>query len=344
MISVEFILECWLEFCRILEDCPAEFKPALYKRYVDDTFLVFRKADHVNKFLQYINSKHQNIKFTKEIEDNCKLPFLDVLLEHHDNEIKTSVYRKKTYTGAGINYISHVYHNYKMSAFSAFLNRAWRLSNDYLSFHKELEVLQTYFLSNGYPEKIFFKKVRNFMNHVFDHEPKKQTAQKENIYITFPFINNKISAYLNLRLKEINNVYFPQVNVKPAYINNFKLRNFVNHKDKFPPSWRSDVVYKYKCAICENCYLGSTSRSLAIRISEHQGRSYRTKKHLARPLQSTIREHSEGVCHKQVGKDEFEIIYRGKNTSEIRIAESLLIRKMQPPLNIEESSVPLKVF
>ena len=96
---------------------------------------------------------------------------------------KTSVYRKKTYTGARINYISHVYHNYKMSAFSTFLNRAWRLSNDYLSFHKELEVLRTYSLSNGYPEKIFYKKVRNFMNNVFDHEPKKQTAQKENIYI-----------------------------------------------------------------------------------------------------------------------------------------------------------------
>ena len=42
-------------------------------------------------------------------------------------------------------------------------------------------------------------------------------------------------------------------------------------------------------------------------------------KHLARPFQSTIREHSEGVCHKQVGKDEFEIIYRGKNTSETRM-------------------------
>ena len=145
----------------MLKDCPTEFKPALYKRYVADTFVVFRKADHVNKFLQFINSKHQNIKFTKELEDNCKLPYLYVLLEHHENEIKTSVYKKKTYTGAGIKYISHVYHNYKMNAFSTFLHRAWRVSNDCQSFHKELEVLRTYFLSNDYTEKIFYKKVRN---------------------------------------------------------------------------------------------------------------------------------------------------------------------------------------
>ena len=69
--------------------------------------------------------------------------------------------------------------------------------------------------------------------------------------------------------------------------------------------------------------MGSTTRSLAIRISEHQGRSFRTKQILARPLQSTIREHSENNCNKQVDPEEFNIIYRGKNITEIPRAEAI---------------------
>ena len=231
-----------------------------------------------------------------------------------------------------------------MSAFSSFLFRAWRLSNDYLSFHTELEFLRTYFMNNGYPEKVFFKKVRAFINERFKVKSVIQTAAKEDIYITFPFLSDKISKYLKKKLKEINNIYFPQVNLKLSFINNFKLRNFTNHKDKFPILWTSDVVYKYKCAICGNCYLGSTTRSLALRISEHQGRSFRTNQNLARPPQSTIRNHSEGLCNKQVEENEFSIIYKGKSITEIRIAESILIQTMKPELNIDESSVPLRVF
>ena len=157
-------------------------------------------------------------------------------------------------------------------------------------------------------------------------------------------MNDNISKYVSKKLKEIINIYFPQVNVRCSFVNNFKLRNFTKHKEKLPPFWFSDIVYKYKCAVCDNCYIGSTNRSLAIRISEHQGRSYRTKQNLARPLQSSIRNHSEDICNKQVSLEEFSIIYKGRNISEIRTAESLLIKYLKPELNMEESSVALKLF
>ena len=61
-----------------LHECPQEFKPLLYRRYVDDTFLVFQKHHHLDVFLKYINSKHQNIKFTMEREFDNKISFLDL--------------------------------------------------------------------------------------------------------------------------------------------------------------------------------------------------------------------------------------------------------------------------
>ena len=33
-----------------LKNCPCEFKPVIYKRYVDDTFLLFQSKDHIGKF------------------------------------------------------------------------------------------------------------------------------------------------------------------------------------------------------------------------------------------------------------------------------------------------------
>ena len=41
-----------------LDSCPVEFKPKLYKRYVDDIFVMFQSKYHVKKFVDYMNTKH----------------------------------------------------------------------------------------------------------------------------------------------------------------------------------------------------------------------------------------------------------------------------------------------
>ena len=51
-----------------LRDCPFEFKPLCYQRYVDDSFIAFKSRDHILPFLNYLNSKHTNITFTYEVE------------------------------------------------------------------------------------------------------------------------------------------------------------------------------------------------------------------------------------------------------------------------------------
>ena len=50
-----------------LDNCPSEFKPVLYKRYVDDIFLLFRQHFHVRLFFYYVDSLHTRIKFTCEV-------------------------------------------------------------------------------------------------------------------------------------------------------------------------------------------------------------------------------------------------------------------------------------
>ena len=74
-----------------LNDCPEDFKPVYYRKYVDDIFPLFRSPDHLEKFTYYLNSKHKNIKFTYEKESNKPLPFLDILISRSVNGFKTSV-------------------------------------------------------------------------------------------------------------------------------------------------------------------------------------------------------------------------------------------------------------
>ena len=80
-----------------LNDCPEDLKPVYYRRYVDDIFALFRSLDHLEKFTNYLNSKHKNIKFTYEKESNNS--FLDILTSRSKNGFKTSVYHKSTFSG-----------------------------------------------------------------------------------------------------------------------------------------------------------------------------------------------------------------------------------------------------
>ena len=39
-----------------LENCPTKFKPVVYKKYNDDTFLVFGSTEYVEKKTNYLTS------------------------------------------------------------------------------------------------------------------------------------------------------------------------------------------------------------------------------------------------------------------------------------------------
>ena len=69
----------------------------LWVRYVDDTFTAVYK-DEIDDFHDHLNEQSAAIQFTKEIEENGKLPFLDCLLSHDKKELRTTVNRKPTHT------------------------------------------------------------------------------------------------------------------------------------------------------------------------------------------------------------------------------------------------------
>ena len=98
---------------KVLSECPSSFKPKFYKRYLDDTFLLFTSEQQAREFFTFINQRHPNIKFTFEGEN--VLSFLDVSVLRHNESFITSVFRKSTFTGMGLNYFSNIFRQYKTS-------------------------------------------------------------------------------------------------------------------------------------------------------------------------------------------------------------------------------------
>ena len=140
-------------------------------------------------------------------------------------------------------------------------------------------------------------------------------------------MGDKTIDYFKDELNKIFRKHYPQINPCPVFFNNFKMKTFVHHKEKLPPSYASMIVYRFKCPNCQLDYIGSTKKSLFLRYHDHKGTSSRTGRRLTSPLFSNIRNHCEDTCKCNFSLDNFEIIYQGKSELDIRIAESLLIKK-----------------
>ena len=69
----------------------------LWLRYVDDTFNAVHK-DGIDDFHEHLNRQNEDIQFTKEIEENDKIPFLDCLVTRDNNNWTKNYYLQKTDT------------------------------------------------------------------------------------------------------------------------------------------------------------------------------------------------------------------------------------------------------
>ena len=75
-----------------------------YRRHIDDIFVLFSSPDHADQFMEYLSSKHPNINFSMEKEEEGCLPVLDINIFRENDTLATNVYRKKTFS---VLYLKH---------------------------------------------------------------------------------------------------------------------------------------------------------------------------------------------------------------------------------------------
>jgi len=139
-----------------------ECRPDLLCRYVDDLLLLFPNQDSLNRFFTNINSLHRNIAFTKELETNNCLYFLDVLIEKTSTCFTTSTYRKPTHTGLYSKCSSSVPLHRKRNLVNSLLRRSYDIDSSYELVHTEFMNIKRMLSRNGYPNNFLDRCIQQF--------------------------------------------------------------------------------------------------------------------------------------------------------------------------------------
>lgn len=331
---------------RWLENCPVEFKPILYRRYVDDIFLLFENEHQHDQFKEYMNSRHPNMKFTDEKESDNVMPFLDILVirDTNLNTFSTSVYRKETFSGVMTNWNSCTFYGYKIGVIYTTLHRCYMICSSYKHLHDQFEICKGIFQKNGYPLYTIEFCIMRFLNKIFNPEVKeKNVSTVQKISIVMPYLGN-MSNFMKKRIKNLVTKNLVNCDLNIIFSSPKRLRDILKFKDQIPLNLRSFVIYKFKCSSCNATYIGKTFRHFKRRAGEHLGVSHLTNKNYKTPTVTAVSQHLQSEKHLACWED-FQVISseHTRNDLNLRIKESLLIKKLKPSL-VNKSSEPLKLF
>ena len=162
------------------------------------------------------------------------------------------------------------------------------------------------------------------------------------MYIKLPFLGGT-SEKIEKTLYHCLTNFYPQIAFKFVHVNSFRVKSFFNFKDKLPLSIRSSIIYNYECSNCQLGYFGSSIRALKLRVDDHIGQSSRTGRPLSNPQPSAIRDHAE-MCKCNIKISDFRIVDSVKQESDLRILESIYIKRLKPILNRDSSAIPLNIL
>ena len=179
-----------------LQNRPFEFKPVIYRRYIDDTFLPFCSKHHIKKFQNYLNHQHKNTRITSETKNENSISFLDIKISSDNNKFMTSVYSKPTFSRVFSNFESFISKSYKYNLLFILLHRAFKLcSNLSLNFCLNFfmkKLTKTIFENNGYPKSFVDICIKKYLDKVFIKKEVVLKASKKELICVLPFIGKKL--------------------------------------------------------------------------------------------------------------------------------------------------------
>ncbi|MCG8432382.1 MAG: hypothetical protein MJA29_14590, partial [Candidatus Omnitrophica bacterium] len=305
---------------KLLPNTTTETKPALYLRYVDDIFCIFRNGISYEPFFQSLNDLHRNLRFTFELGPNS-LPFLDTLVKVTDGQVTTEVYRKPTYTGLMLNVSATCPLKWKTGLMQCLLHRAYTICSNWSLFTKEDAHLEHLFSLNGYSNQMFQSCVNRYVSGKFQkrqERPPKEDSVEAPVYI--PYIGQPSVIY-GKKIRQIFKQYY-KMNIRVIFTT-FKVKNYFSLKCRTPFILRANVVYKYTCLRdADVSYIGKTKRHMALRMKEHFTDS-----------NSAIRQHLLSCPTCPSDHSSFSIMDTGRSEFECIIKEALHIKSNKPLLN-----------
>ena len=314
-----------------------------WTRYVDDTFALIDPRT-TQSVLEKLNSYDPRIQFTYEEEKNGIIPFLDVLIKKtDDNQLETTVYRKKTNNNVYINWNSYSPRAWKIGTLKNLIQRATMICSKTEDLQKEINHLKTVFCEiNEYPI--------NVVKKVIDEERRRQQQKEKSatdttdkdaneegttIYINLPFAGPNGETLVR-KLKQQIEKQSKNLKIRVTYTPT-KLGSKFVVKDKTKDEYLHNVTYHVSCGNkkCKSCYVGQTKCRIIKRTLQHNNKDNA----------SHVLIHSKKTKHRKVSMKNVKILGRRyKSDFKRRVSESLFIKQLKPDLNKQKDAFKLKLY
>jgi len=205
----------------------------------------------------------------------------------------------------------------------------------------ELDHLEETFVEiNNFPRKVV-KRVFRQVEQDLRNKPASITAtiteqnqEQKIVQITLPYAGKTgeiIVKEINKEFKKLNNQ-----NLKARFAYKAKrLSSCFNIKDRIKQEHLHNVVYEISCPDCDQNYIGETERRIEERVKDHVGRD----------RNSHVGKHALETGHNEITMNNVKIVNKNyKNYYKRKISEALYIKQRKPVLNIQDTSVPLRLL
>jgi len=327
-----------LEEQHILDDALVS-QPVYYRRYVDDTFCLFRSLADGHTFLEFINSLDPCTQFDIEEEENQQLAFLDTVVSHVNGQqypaISTRV--KPTDKGLFYNFNSLIPNKYKGNLVGSLTYRIYQIASDYCIMNIDIQKLRNKLTRNGFPLSFVDFHIGRVLQRVRDPQHKEPSTDTE-VLLALPFLG-PLSYVIKRRLAKMIHKFYPTIKIRIVFRRGFRIKNLFSFKDKFPLRCLSGVVYLINCKHCgpSQAYLGKTN-------TLHE-RFYGSNGHL-HPSSSTsaLLAHMDTNPLCEFDFDTIKIVDRCSTDLKLRYMESIYLKFEKQTLNTQEWSIPLNIM
>ena len=280
--------------------------------------------------------------------DQHFVPFLSTQIRVDEHgKLHYKYYRKPQKKLITLHSLSHHSYNTKIQTVKNFYHTAKLCSSNDAYIEESYIQIDKLLLANGYNEP------RKLKDYRYRYPSKTITDKDDLISLSLPYltetVSKNVSRFVNSHNLPIRVIFTPGRKLRDIFCNSRPLDKSTcfNKKCQICPRLvgGSDcttvgVIYKIICNICNQTYIGETSRSIHERLAEHNRYAGNPTKH---PDEALAVHYSN--FHINITPDlSFQLLECVSSTVKRKIKEALYIINQKPEINLKEECITLERY
>ena len=330
-------------------------KPRMYRRYIDDCILVWLHGLMLlMQFVQFLNSRHPDIRFTlehTEQDDTHTISYLDLSISVRGGVIDWELFVKPSHSGVHMSYDSCLPLDVKRSVAREQFRRAHNNASTTEGEERGEKKIETILLNNAYPHS----ELAAAKQH--QPRPRRRPHPQPSLIIRLLFISDRLSKDVRRTVRSYSR------DVRVVFESGPSLRDMLVSSSSSRPECprevyrrkktrgrpvecracdaglrggqcvRKGVVYSMFCFLCSAEYVGETQRSVRDRFQEHYRQARASTPDTPWGQHYATHHHDYTITPAFTPFHKASILAAEQSLVSRRIVEAVLIRERSPAVN-----------